>query len=154
MKSLVRVLKQAVRSGSSASLASGLALLAGGASDCRSAMAPVNAVSHWIWDEKALRQHRGSLRYSASGYAIHHLASIFWALFYESLAHRRNANPTKTEALASGAAIAAVACFVDLRCTPKRLTPGFERRLSTKSLVMVYAAFGIGLALHGLFRNR
>jgi hypothetical protein len=33
---------------------------------------------------------------------------------------------------------------------PERLTPGFERRLSNRSLVMVYAAFGAGLALAGL----
>src|SRR5690606_33837503 len=99
-------------------------------------------------------QHKGSLRYSLAGYVIHHLASIFWALFYERLAHHRHARPARGEALAGAAAVAALACFVDLRCTPERLTPGFERHLSTKSLVGVYVAFGVGLALHELVRRR
>src|SRR5690606_26516485 len=58
---------RALGSGSYAGIASGLALLAGGVRDCRSAIAPVNAVSHWIWDEKALRQRDGSIRYSVAG---------------------------------------------------------------------------------------
>lgn len=153
MKSLVSTSKRALLSGSYASLASALALLAGGVRDCRSAIAPVNAVSHWIWGDKALRQSDASVRYSVAGYAIHHLASIFWALSYERLACRQRDNPTKTQAVASAATIAAVACVVDMRCTPQRLTPGFERRLNNESLLIVYTAFGIGLALHTLLRK-
>jgi hypothetical protein len=40
-----------------------------------------------------------------------------------------------------------VACFVDYRMTPERLTPGFEHRLSSRALLGVYACFAVGLAL-------
>ena len=47
----------------------------------------------------------------------------------------RNKRPAA--ALAGAAAAAALACFVDFRLTPRRLTPGFEQRLSTGSLALV-----------------
>lgn len=154
MKSFVKMLRRAWGSGSSASIASTAALVQCGVRDCCSAIAPVNAVSHWIWEDKALWQHRASLRYSLAGYCIHHAASVFWALAYEKLVRSRGAPPSNTMVVGSAATVAAVACVVDMRCTPERLTPGFERRLSKPSLFMVYTAFGIGLALHTLLRDR
>lgn len=154
MKTLVRVLKRAAVSGSCASVASTAALLHGGVRDCRSAIAPVNAVSHWLWKDKALRQQHGSLRYSVAGYLIHHAASIFWALGYEYLVCRHRRKPTKVQALTVASGVAATACVVDLCCTPERLTPGFERRLGKPSLAGVYIAFGVGLALHTLFSSK
>jgi hypothetical protein len=154
MTPTTRLLRRATVSGTFASLVSTLALLYGGVRDCRSALAPVNAVSHWIWKDKAIRQHRPSMRYSAAGYFIHHAASIFWALAYEALLLSRAPKPVRKEIAASAAAVAALACVVDLRCTPERLTPGFERRLGTTSLTTVYAAFAIGLALHSLLSAR
>ncbi|PLC49772.1 hypothetical protein CR159_10790 [Pollutimonas subterranea] len=154
MKSFVRLLKRALVSGSYASVVSSLALLHGGVRDSRSAIAPVNAVSHWLWKDKALRQHKATLRYSLTGYVIHHIASIFWATAYEKLAFRHGTAPTKPQALASALTVAGVACAVDMQCTPERLTPGFEHKLSKKSLLVVYVAFGIGLALHTLLDRK
>ncbi|NYT68395.1 hypothetical protein [Pusillimonas noertemannii] len=154
MKTLVRVLKSAATSGSYASVVSTVALLHGGARDCSAAFAPVNAVSHWLWGDKALHKEQGSLRYSLAGYCIHHAASIFWALGYEFLLSRRKAEPTKFEALTLAGGVAATACVVDLYCTPERLTPGFERRLGKPSLAYVYLAFGAGLALHALLKSK
>ncbi|ESJ25561.1 hypothetical protein B551_0203050, partial [Cupriavidus sp. HPC(L)] len=57
-------------------------------------------------------------------------------------------------AILAGLAVAAAACVVDLRLTPKRLTPGFERRLSPWSLALVYVAFGLALPLVTLCRPR
>lgn len=153
MKTFVRLLRRAAVSGSYASMVSAAALLLGGARDCRGALAPVNAISHWIWADEALHKDRGSLRYSVVGYGIHHAASIFWALGYEYLLSRRTPKPDKTEALLLAGTVAGTACVVDLQCTPERLTPGFERRLSTPSLVNVYIAFGLGLALHTLLKK-
>jgi len=150
MQTMSSVLRRAAVSGSSASLASTAALLHGGAKDCSAALAPVNAVSHWIWKGKALRQRKASLRYSATGYAIHHLASIFWALCYERMAGPRGANAGPGRAVAVAGAVAFTACVADLCCIPERLTPGFERRLGRGALGLVYSAFGAGLAMHSL----
>lgn len=51
---------------------------------------------------------------------------------------------------ASAASTLALAAAVDLRCTPERLTPGFERRIKAAPLSAVYLAFGIGLAISAL----
>ena len=153
MKTLVRLLKRATVSGSYASVVSTAVLLVGGVRDCRSAFAPVNAISHWIWADEALHKQRGSLRYSVVGYGIHHAASIFWAFGYEYLLGRCKPKPSKAQALALAGGMAATACTVDLKCTPQRLTPGFERRLSKPSLANVYIAFGLGLALHTLLKK-
>ena len=58
-------------------------------------------------------------------------------------------------ALAAGAAgITAVAAVTDFKLIPERLTPGFEHRLSTRSLVLTYALFATGLALGAIATRR
>jgi hypothetical protein len=52
------------------------------------------------------------------------------------------------------AATSVLACFVDYRLTPDRLTPGFEKRLSRRSLFVVYALFAAGLAAGTLLQTR
>ena len=149
------VLRRAALSGTCASLLSTGMLACGGSVDCGSAFAPVNAVSHWIWGERAMHASRPSVRHTVLGYVIHHAMSVFWAAFYEGAmavgdAHRiacPSARPTAPARVLGGLAIAGIACFVDLKCTPHRLTPGFERRLSPGMLALVYVAFGLALPL-------
>jgi len=138
---------RALVSGTTASALSTVALAACGARDCRSVFAPVNAVSHWLWRDAALRQQHPSLRYTLTGYVIHHAMSILWGAAYEALLYTDGAHRSRWHPYAAGLGVAATACLVDLKATPRRLTPGFERKLSARSLTLVYAAFGIGLAL-------
>jgi hypothetical protein len=147
-----RTLQRAALSGTLASILSTLTLALLGRREAGSAAAPINAVSHWYWGKRAARQDDASLRYTLPGYLTHHAASIFWALFYERLFGRR-AEPTPATALATGVAVASLAALVDYTITPKRLTPGYEERLSPPSLVVVYTAFAIGLALSGMGRR-
>ena len=146
MKTFVKIWKRAWRSGSGASVASTAAMAASGVSDCRSVYAPTNAVSHWIWADRAIHRDDASLRYTATGYLIHHCAAVFWAMLFESFKPVERPR-TQAERLVDAAAVTALAATVDLRCTPERLTPGFERRLTTPALIAVYAAFGLGLYL-------
>ncbi len=120
-----------------------------GRAETGSAAAPLNAVSHWLWPRKALQQDGASTRYTLTGTAVHFGAAALWCAAYELLRARRR-RPTVANALADAAAVTAVAAVVDLKCVPERLTPGFERRLSNPSLVIVYAAFAAGLALAGM----
>jgi hypothetical protein len=147
-----RTLQRAAISGSVASVLSTLTLAVLGRREAGSAPAPINAVSHWFWGERAARQDGLSLRYTLAGYLTHHAAAIFWALFFERLFGRRTQRDPAT-ALATGAAVATLAAVVDYTITPKRLTPGYEKRLSPPSLVVVYTAFAIGLALTGMTRG-
>ncbi|WP_354683643.1 hypothetical protein [Cupriavidus necator] len=148
------VLRRAAISGTCASLLSTGMLACGGSVDCGSAFAPVNAVSHWIWGERAMHVNRPSFRHTVLGYVIHHAMSVFWAAFYEGAVARRGPHATAPALVLHGLAIAGIACFVDLKCTPHRLTPGFERRLSPGMLALVYLAFGLALPLGSLLVRR
>ncbi|WP_028352769.1 hypothetical protein [Bordetella petrii] len=147
MSLIVEATARALVSGTTASALSTLALAGCGARDCGSVFAPVNAVSHWLWRDRALRQQQPSWRYTLTGYVIHHAMSILWGAAYETLVYSERADGPRWRPYAAGLGVAATACLVDLKATPRRLTPGFERRLSGRSLAVVYAAFGIGLAL-------
>jgi hypothetical protein len=144
--------RDAAVSGAAASIASALALLACGARENRHASAPINAVSHWVWDEDAVRQNRPSVRFTVLGYVIHHGAAVFWASLYEKFLARPDDSAART--LQKTALASAVACVVDFKFTPRRFTPGYERRLSKPSLFLVYGAFAIGMASAGLLKPR
>lgn len=140
-------------SGSLASLASAAVLAWRGHRETGSPFAAINAPAHWLWGRRSLRRNDASLRHTLVGVVVHHTSSLFWAAFYEWLQSRRR-QPSPATVVADAAATTAVAAVVDLKLTPERLTPGFERRLSRPSLAGVYVAFAAGLALAVLARRR
>jgi hypothetical protein len=151
MRSWTPALREGAISGSVASVLSAAFLALAGHRECgHHPAAPVNAISHWIWDEAALREDGASARHTLSGYLIHHGASVWWGVWHARVWGTRPIAKRPMPALAGAAAAAAVACFVDYRMTPERLRPGFEHRLSTRALLGVYACFALGLALGSL----
>lgn len=154
MKTWPEAMHDGAVSGSVASVLSTAVLSAASERENNTPYASSNAISHWFWGGRAQRQDKPSARYTAVGYAIHHASSTLWAILYEKwfgdMADRKKIGP----ALAAGAAVAGLACFVDYKLAPQRLRPGFEKRLSTPSLFLVYASFGAALALRGLATPR
>jgi hypothetical protein len=150
MNAWEEALREGAVTGSMASVASALALVAAGRRENGDGAAPVNAVSHWVWGDAALREGGPTLRHTLTGYLVHHGASIFWGTLHARAWGMRAGAKRPLPALAGAAAASAIACFVDYRMTPQRLTPGFEHRLSTRAMVLVYACFGLGLALGSL----
>jgi hypothetical protein len=153
MASWNEAFREGLVSGSIASLLSAACLALAG--ERRSVpAAPVNAVSHWIFGDRSLREDDASLRYTVTGYLIHHLASIFWGVLHAKAwgAHPRAKKPIP--AIAGAVAAAGVASFVDYQMTPQRLTPGFEHRLGKPEMVHVYACFALGLAIGSLLMKR
>lgn len=149
-----QALREGAVSGSIAAALSG-AFLAWRGSRRGEPAAPVNAVSHWFWGDRALRQDEASPAYTLAGYVTHHCASIFWAVLHARLWAMRPEARRPLPALAGAAAASSVACFVDYQLTPQRLTPGYEHRLDKKELAGVYVVFGLGLAIGTLLlRNR
>lgn len=138
--------RQALVAGSLASLLSAGVLALAGRRENRSAAAPINAVSHWYWGDRALHRRGTDARHTLVGYLIHHSASLFWAGLHAWATREIPVLRTPTGAIAGSVPAAAIACFVDFRLTPHRLTPGFEHRLSRPALAGVYAAFAVGLA--------
>lgn len=54
---------------------------------------------------------------------------------------------------AEAAVSATTAYVVDYHLTPRRLRPGFEKHVSSKGMVAVYAAFAAGLAIAAIARD-
>lgn len=140
--------------GTSASMLSTLALAVLGKLEAGSAFAPTNAISHWIWGDKAAQRDRPSLRYTLTGYLIHHASATFWAVLFERLLGAKMDGKKAHTILPASVAASAVACFVDYQMTPERLKPGYERRLSRPALAVVYGAFALGLAAGVLASRR
>ncbi len=142
----------AVISGGVASVASAAALVLRGRSEAGAAPAPVNAPSHWVWGDRALHRDGLSLRYTAVGFAVHHLSSMFWGAVH---ARAFGLGPKSVRAeLRNALLTTAFAAWVDLRLVPHRLTPGFQRRLSAGGLAAVYVLFGLGLAAGNAWATR
>ena len=141
-------------SGTTASLLSTAVLGALGKGENNSMFAPTNAISHWLWGDKAALQNRPSLRYTVTGYLIHHASATFWAVLFERLMGEKLNSKRMATTLPASLAAASVACFVDYQMTPARLKPGYEQRLSRPSLAIVYGAFALGLAAGALASRR
>ncbi len=150
MKTWPQAIRDGVVSGSVASAISTAVLGACSEQENGTPYAPTNAISHWVWGKKAMRKNGPSARYTLLGYGIHHACSIFWAVLYEKYFGRDAEAKQVGPSLAAGLAVAGVASVVDYRLTPERLQPGFEKRLTSKSLLLVYGAFGLALAVRGL----
>lgn len=142
-----KALREGVVTGSLASLLSTAVLAAAGARQNGSAVAPINAVSHWLWGDESLRVDRPTLRHTLAGYLTQHAASIFWATLYSRVWGHRDAAKQLPQAVAGGVATSAIAYVVDYQLIPKRLTPGYEHRVSTGAMVAIYAALAAGFAL-------
>jgi hypothetical protein len=149
-----QALREGAVSGTTGSLLSTLALLALGRQQVGSAAAPINAVSHWLWDGEALHADRPSWRHTLVGYLTQHAASVLWATLYARVVgHRENAKRL-SDAIAGGIALSAVAYVVDYTITPRRLTPGYEHRLDGRGMFAVYAALAAGFALGAVALQR
>jgi hypothetical protein len=132
--------------------------------------APLNATSHIIWGDEAAHQDKPSLKYTLTGFLLNHASAIFWALFYEKLLGRGESREDQgwrrpknwneggrgrqkessgeplLKPLLEAAVVTAGAYVTDYYLVPKRFTPGFEKRLSGRSLFGIYVALAVGLA--------
>ncbi len=148
----VKAGRQALVSGTLASVLSTAVLAVLGRSELGKPVAPTNATSHWLWGDRAYAEHDASLKHTAVGYATHHASAVMWATIFERwLNYSGTFRPS--EIVRDAAAMTAIASFVDYQLTPPRLRPGFEQHLSRGELLGVFAAFGAGLAL-GAVVNR
>jgi hypothetical protein len=140
--------------GTAASLLSMVALAMRGRAETGSAAAPFNAISHWLYGSRALRLDTADTRHTALGALVHFASSMFWGAVYDQLVCRREPPPPPAGLVAGAVGVAGLAAVTDFVLVPERLTPGFEHRLSQRSLVLTYALFAAGLALGALAAQR
>lgn len=145
-------LRDALLSGSIVFAVTLAAVALRGKADGGSAVAPINATSHVIYGPDAANVDVPDIRHTVPGLAINAGACVFWAAVYELLFGRGNEkHPGKS--LLGGAAVAVLAYLVDYHLVPKRLTPGWEQRVSGRSLAMIFSAIAVSLPLRGMLRR-
>jgi len=147
------ILRRALTSGTVTGIATALAASIAGKREGGSYAAPLNAVSHILWGDKAAQKDYPSLKYTLTGILLNHASAIFWALFYEKWFGQRGASGgtrareprSLVKPVLGAAAVTASSYIIDYYLIPKRFTPGFEKRLSGKSLATIFGVLAVGL---------
>jgi hypothetical protein len=141
-------IRLALTSGAAAAVATTAAIAVSGRATDVSSWAPINAVSHILWGDRAAEQEAPSWKYSATGLTLNAGAMLSWGAVYALLLGGRQ-RPA-AQALLVGAATSAAAYIVDYYVVPRRLTPGFEKRLPSRAMFAIYASLAAGLAAGGM----
>jgi hypothetical protein len=145
---LAELIDRALVSGTVASMVSSAALAALALVEGKKPARPLNSTSHVVWGDEAGRIGEIDLRHSVTGYLIHHASAVFWAIMFEGIT--RDTERSTLNLARNAAATMATAGLLDYGLLPKRLTPGFERVLSSRSTVIGLAALAGGLVIGGL----
>ena len=107
--------------------------------------APMNAVSHIPFGDEAARHTELSATYTGTGTVLNTGAMFTWAAMHAAV---MQALPRRDvpAAIGAGIAVSAAAYVIDYYVVPRRLTPGFEKRLDGRSLFWIYSSLAAGLA--------
>jgi len=116
-------------------------------------LGPINAISHILFGDEAARHDELSAQHTVTGAVLNAAAIGTWAVVGELLFGGERRPATLPAALAAGAVVSGIAYVTDYHLVPERLTPGFEKRLSNKSLLAIYGVLAIGLGI-GMCRRR
>lgn len=118
--------------------------------ETRHAAAALNATSHILWGDKAARQNALDWEHTGVGGLLNAGAMGAWAVVQELLP-RSN---TAWGAAAKGALVSGLAYATDYYLVPKRLTPGFEKRLSSRGMLIMYGLLAAGLGFGELLSRK
>jgi RsiW-degrading membrane proteinase PrsW (M82 family) len=144
----------AVAPGVAAGVTTGLSVAIAGRQEAGSAVAPINATSHIAWGDRAGRVEAVDARHTLVGAALNVGACVFWATFFERWFGRAASRGEVGKAMLGGAAVAATAYVTDYHVVPKRVTPGWELRISPRAIAATYVVFALTLPLVALLRRR
>lgn len=149
------ILRRSVVSGSIAGLGVMATAAAAGRRETGSWADPFNGTSHILWGDRAAHVHGMSAPHTLPGLLLTHASAVFWAVLYEQFFGSRrdaaNAVPSLWRPVLGGAAIASLAYVTDYHLVPRRFTPGYEKRVSAKSLATIFGALALGLAARDFF---
>ena len=122
-------------------------------SSTRTALGPWRKSRVPLWGESAGRVATIDAKHTLLGAVLHAGACVFWAMFYEKYFARATERGEIGTALLGGGVVAAAAYVTDYHVVPKRLTPGWEYRISRGSLAAIYTVLALSLPLRGLLRR-
>src|SRR6187431_283112 len=128
------------------SAATTTALLVLSSKDTGHPAAALNATSHIVWGDAATKHDEWDVRHTLVGALLNLGAMGLWSAVHAWLPEPR----TLFGAVRKATAVSALAYATDYHLVPQRLTPGFEQRLSRKSLLGTYAVLAASLAISAL----
>jgi hypothetical protein len=140
--SLAQHVRNVVRTTSITTAATSAVVTALAKAENNHAAAGLNAVSHILWGDEAAKANDWDVQHTVVGGALNASAMAAWSVVHEALPRAH----TWWGAALKGALLSAAAYAVDYHVVPKRLTPGFERRLSPTAMVVTYAALAAAFA--------
>lgn len=147
-------MKDSVITGSAAAAAAGAVVAWRGQHDSDSAIAPINATSHVAWGDEAAEVNHFTWQHTLPGVLINAGAGIWWGLVFQKLFGAQADRHGFIAAAVGSAATAALAYTVDYHLVPKRLTPGWEMRISPPSLLMSMCGLAAGLAIGAMLSRK
>ena len=115
--------------------------------------APVTAISHIVYGDKAIDSRRVDLLHFVIGFGLNLMAMIGWSVVAEigfRVLHILPNNFIGTCFVAS--AVSVLAYFTDFYVVPKRFTPGFEHILSRRALFITYVFLAVSFLIGGMQR--
>lgn len=125
------------------SLATSAALALFSKRELKRPAAAMNAVSHIFWGDKAFKRNEADWQHTFIGAALNSSAMMSWSAVGELLPRPRSL----WGAARNGILVSAAAYVTDFYLVPKRMTPGFEERLSQRALWSIYATLAGAYAL-------
>lgn len=153
-KDWIDALFDAALSGVVAAGATAACVALAGERDSGSAVAAVNVTSPIAWGDSANGVKHVDAKHTLVASVFHVGACIFWGTLYEKLYGRAAERGEVGTAMLGGAAVAAAAYVTDYHVVPRRLSPGWEKRLSGRSLAAIYSILALSYPLRGLLQAR
>ena len=154
MKSWKDIALDALATGKLATVATAATIAVCGKAELDNPVAPLNAVSHVVFGEEAARQDKASLKYTGTGLVLHDAACTSWAALHEQFFGKSVQEGNVPSAFIGGGLTSAIAYLTDYYIVPKRLTPGVEKRLSSRSLLAMYTVLALSLAFGSLLNAK
>ena len=138
-----RALKDGLKLGALASLAVTGAIAAARARETGDAWGAINDVSHILLGEERSDRRGFDVQTTSLGLLLNAASIVSWSVLYRRLFGKPQ---FPNSPLTAAGAVAAI-YFIDYAVFPRRLAPGFERRLSRQSVYMIYAVLALTFTL-------
>lgn len=146
---ITQSLTRGLKTGLALATATNAAIMVASDRENGSPWAALNCVAHIVDGDDKEQPRDYSPRESGLGVLVNGTAMSAWGVLYEGALLPFGAKSTPITALVGAAA----AYFIDYKIVPKRFTPGIERRLSHRSVLVSYAALAAALALSPLWNR-
>jgi hypothetical protein len=140
---ITQSLTRGLKTGFALAAATNAAIMLASDKENGSPWAALNAVAHIIDGDGKEQPTVYSPRESWLGIGVNGTAMCAWGVIYEGALLVTKANSSVWTALVGTTA----AYLIDYKVVPPQFTPGIEKRLSRSSVLIAYAALGLGLAL-------